>query len=131
MAARGALRKTVRRVAVWVVWVSAFFLLGYFSVTLAHDVRVALVVLATAVIPFGATARSVLGGLARGGGLGLAAGAGIIWGMLVAKAVPPASFDRIAFTYAVSAVFLASAIASLFAIFAQRRRQVTERSWDE
>jgi O-antigen/teichoic acid export membrane protein len=131
MPARGAARKIVRRLAVAVVWASGFFLVGYFSVTLAHDVRVAMVVLAAAIIPFGATARSVLRGLARGGALGLAAGAGIIWGMLIAKAAPPETFDRIAVTYAVAAVFLAAAVASLFAIFAQGRRRRAQQRWEE
>ncbi len=125
------IRKILRRGAVCIVWASAFFLLGYFSVTLIGDVRVGLVILAGGAIPFGITARSALRGLGRGVGLGLAAAAGIIWGMLVARAAPPESFDRIAVTYAVSAMFLASAAASLFAALAQRRRQMIERSWQD
>ena len=131
MAAWSALRKTLRSVAVRLVWAAVFFLLGYFCLTLARDVRVCLVILAAVIIPFGVASRSVLGGLLRGGGLGLATGAGIIWGMLVTKPVPPGAFDRTALTYAVSAVVLASAVAALFAILAQRRRRLTQQSWGD
>lgn len=131
MATRYAMTRIVRRVAMATLWASGFFLLGYFSMTLGRDVRVPLVALAAATIPFGMTARSVLAGMLRGAGLGLAAGLGIIWGMLVAKAIAPAVFDRTALTWAISAVFLAAAIASLFAIFAQRRQQKTRQSWED
>jgi hypothetical protein len=131
MPPRSAAGRIVRQVGVAVIWASGFFLVGYFALTLARDVRVALVALAAVIIPFGATARSVWRGLARGVGLGLAAAAGMVWGMLITRAAPPETFDRVAATYALAAVFLAAAIASLFALFAQRRRRLVQRRWED
>jgi hypothetical protein len=110
---------------VGLVWASAFFVVGYASLTLSRDARISIIILAATIIPFGATAASVPRGLLRGLGLGMASGAGTVWGMLVSKAARPADLDRVALTWFLAAVFLATAIASLFAIFAQRRRRMT------
>lgn len=131
MPPRNPVARVIRTLAVSAVWLCGFFLLGYFPILLARDVRVGLVILATAAIPFGATARGARRGAFRGLGLGLAAGAGIIWGMLVTKAAPPADLDRLALTYALAAVFLTTAVASLFALLAQRRRRILDQSWDQ
>ena len=132
MPPRRPIPKALRAVAVAIVWGAGAFLLGYFGFGYAHDVRVPLVALAAAVVPFGATARSTARGLARGVGLGLMAAGGIVWAMLVGpKTIPPQDFDRIALTYAAAAVFLAAAVASLLALLAERRRRRTRRTWGE
>jgi hypothetical protein len=122
--------KNLRAIALAVVWAMGFFVLGYFSLTLTRDARVCLVLLAGAIIPFGITARSIGRGVLRGIGLGIAAGAGMAWGMLVARIAPPAKLDQLALKFFLAAVFLATAIASLFALLAQRHHRRTEREWD-
>jgi hypothetical protein len=116
----------LRAIAVAVVWAMGFFVLGYFGLTLSRDARVCLVLLAVAIIPFGATAASVVRGVLRGIGLGIAAGAGMAWGMLVTRIAPPATLDQLALKFFLAAVLLATAVAALFAIFAQRRRRSVE-----
>ncbi|MGA2266168.1 MAG: hypothetical protein ABSH10_07035 [Phycisphaerae bacterium] len=125
--ARRPLPQSIRAVMVGLVWASAFFVLGYASLTLGHDPRISTIVLAAAIIPFGATAASVPHGLLRGLGLGVADGVGMAWGMLLSKGkiAPPDQMDRLVLTWFLAAAFLATAVASLFAIFAQRRRRMT------
>lgn len=109
-----------------------FFALGYFPTIFLREhfgPQLSMVVVAAAIIPFGAKAGSVLIGLGRGAALGLVGGAAIPIALLQRFAIPPNQIERTTALYTLTTAMLCVAVAGLFAHMAKRRRERIEAEW--
>ncbi len=109
-----------------------FLALGYFPTIFLREnfgPQLSMIVVAVAIIPFGAKAGSVLSGLGRGAALGLVGGAALPIALLQRFAIPPDQIERTTALYTLATAMLCTAVAGLFAHMAKRRRERIDAEW--